>query len=214
MKNFLITGLAMLFSLMSYAQTNWTLKHNKDGIQIYTKTIENSDYKGIKVKCSLPATLTEFTAVIMDVNTAGEWLYATKSSTLLKQVSPAEVYYYSEVGLPWPLSNRDFICHLTASQDPRTKVVTIDGPVVPDYMPAKDGIVRVTQSSGKWIITPAGPNMVNIEYTLEANPGGSLPAWLVNLFVTKGPMESFKKLKVQVDKPQYRKVQFAFIKNY
>jgi hypothetical protein len=213
MKNILITVLAVLFNLMSYAQSSWTLKHNKDGIEIYTRTIENSDYKGIKVKCSLPATLTQFTAVIMDVNTAGEWLYATKSSSLLKQVSPAEVYYYSEVGLPWPLNNRDFICHLTAIQDPRTKVVTIDGPVVPDYMPQKEGIVRVTRSSGKWIVTPAGANMVNIEYTLEADPGGSLPAWLVNLFVTKGPMESFKKLKEQINKPQYKKVQYPFIKN-
>lgn len=213
MKHLLTTSLALLFSLISFGQDTWTLKTNKDGIAIYTKTIENSNYKGIRVKCSLPATLSQFVAVIMDVNTATEWLYSTKSSTLLKQVSPAEVYYYSEVGLPWPLSNRDFICHLTARQDPRTKVVTIDGPVVPDYMPQKDGIVRVTHSSGKWIITPAENNTVNIEYTLEADPGGSIPAWLVNLFVTKGPMESFKKLKNQINKSQYKKAQYAFIKN-
>jgi hypothetical protein len=213
MKHLLTTSLALLFSLLSFGQDTWTLKTNKDGIAIYTKTIENSNYKGIRVKCSLPATLSQFVAVIMDVNTATEWLYSTKSSTLLKQVSPAEVYYYSEVGLPWPLSNRDFVCHLTARQDPRTKVVTIDGPVVPDYTPQKEGIVRVTHSSGKWIITPAENNTVNIEYTLEADPGGSIPAWLVNLFVTKGPMESFKKLKNQINKPQYKKAQYAFIKN-
>jgi hypothetical protein len=212
MKNILITSLVLLISMVSYAQQNWTLKTNKDGIAIYTKTIENSNYKGIKVKCALPATLSQFVAVIMDVNTATEWLYATKSSSLLKQVSPAEVYYYSEVGLPWPLSNRDFVCHLTASQDPNSKVVTIDGPVVPNYIPQKEGIVRVTHSSGKWVITPAG-NMVNIEYTLEADPGGSIPAWLVNLFVTKGPMESFKKLKTQINQPQYKRAQYAFIKN-
>lgn len=213
MKHLLIISLALLFSLISFGQENWTLKTNKDGIAIYTKTIENSAYKGIKVKCSVQATLSQFVAVIMDVNTATEWLYSTKSSSLLKEVSPAEVYYYSEVGLPWPLSNRDFVCHLTARQDPRTRVVTIDGPVVPDYMAEKNGIVRVKHSSGKWIISPADNNMVNIEYTLEADPGGSIPAWLVNLFVTKGPMESFRKLKVQINKPQYKKVQYAFIKN-
>ncbi len=213
MKHLLIISLALLFSAVSYGQDSWTLKTNKDGIAIYTKTIENSNYKGIRVKCSVPATLTQFVAVIMDVNTATEWLYSTKSSTLLKQVSPAEVYYYSEVGLPWPLSNRDFVCHLTVRQDPHTKVVTIDGPVVPDYIPAKNGIVRVTHSSGKWLISPGDNNTVNIEYTLEADPGGSIPAWLVNLFVTKGPMESFKKLKDQINKPQYKKVQYAFMKN-
>jgi hypothetical protein len=214
MKNLLILSVVMLISLITNGQERWTLKANKEGIEIYTKTIENSNYKGIRVKCSLPVTLSQMVAVILDVNTAGEWLYSTRSSVLLKQVSPSELYYYSEVGLPWPVSNRDFICHLIATQDAETKIVTIDGPVVPDYMPEKSGLVRVRHSYGKWIISPGEhSNTIKVEYTLEADPGGSLPAWLVNLFVTKGPMESFKKLKVQLNKPAYKHVHLPFIKN-
>jgi hypothetical protein len=37
---------------------------------------------------------------------------------------------------------------------------------------------------------------INIVYTFDADPGGSLPAWLVNMFADKGPYESFKKLSV------------------
>jgi hypothetical protein len=36
---------------------------------------------------------------------------------------------------------------------------------------------------------------IQIMYTFEANPGGSVPAWLVNSFADKGPFESFKKLE-------------------
>jgi hypothetical protein len=201
----------MLLCLFCKGQDDWKLKQNKDGIEIYTKPLENSHLKGIKVKCALPVTLSQLVTVIMDVNTAVEWVYSTKSSSLLKKTSPSELYYYSEVSLPWPINNRDFVAHLKVSQDPHSKVVTIDGPVIPNYIPEKKDIIRVRSSYGKWVLTPQ-KNNVKIEYTLETDPGGSLPAWLVNLFVAKGPHETFVKLKQQLQKAEYKNATLAFIK--
>lgn len=211
-KLIIIFCLAMLASLAGKGQEDWKLKVNKEGIEIYTKpSLLNAKLKAIRVRCVLPATLTQLVYVVLDVNTGAEWVYSTKSSTLLRQVSPAEVYYYSEVTLPWPCSNRDFVAHLTARQDPRTKVVTIDGPTIDGMVPEKENIVRVSKSSGKWVITPLANRSVRIDYTLETDPGGSLPAWLVNLFVTKGPLETFRKLKEHIEKPAYRNVKLPFI---
>lgn len=207
----MIFSTAMLLCLFCKGQDDWKLKQNKDGIEIYTKPLENSHLKGIKVKCALPVTLSQLVTVIMDVNTAVEWVYSTKSSSLLKKTSPSELYYYSEVSLPWPINNRDFVAHLKVSQDPHSKVVTIDGPVIPNYIPEKKDIIRVRSSYGKWVLTPQ-KNNVKIEYTLETDPGGSLPAWLVNLFVAKGPHETFVKLKQQLQKAEYKNATLAFIK--
>jgi hypothetical protein len=207
-----IFSTAVLLSLSSVAQPDWKLKQNKDGVEIYTKTVENSNFKAIRVKCGIPATLSQLVTVIMDVNTAAEWVYSTKSSTLLKKVSPSELFYYSEVALPWPVSNRDFVAHLKVTQDPHTKVVTIDGPVAHGMAPLKKDVIRVNNSSGKWVLTPQ-KNYTKIEYTLETDPGGSLPAWLVNLFVAKGPHETFIKLKEQLKKPQYKGADLAYIQD-
>jgi hypothetical protein len=213
MRKMIITlCLALSASLVSKGQEDWKLKVNKEGIEIYTKpSILNAKLKAIRVRCELPATLSQLVYIVLDVNAGADWVYSTKSSTLLKQVSPAEVFYYSEVALPWPCSNRDFIAHLTAKQDPHTRVVTIDGPTIDGMVPEKKNIVRVSKSSGKWIITPLPNKAVRIDYTLETDPGGSLPSWLVNLFVTKGPLETFRKLKEQVAKPAYRNVKLPFI---
>ncbi|MHA4809746.1 START domain-containing protein [Flavitalea flava] len=192
---------------------NWKLKADKEGIAIYTRTLPDSRFNAVKVECTLTATLSQFVAVILDVNTGTEWEYSTKSSILLKQVSPSELYYYSEVSVPWPVSNRDFIAHLKAVQDPGTKVVTIYGPTIPDYIPEKKDIVRVLRSEGKWIITPIAGNRVKVEYTLRVDPGGNVPAWLINMFATKGPYESFKKLKVHLQKPVYTQARLPFIVN-
>jgi hypothetical protein len=211
-KRTLILCVAMLLSLLVKGQSSWTLKARENDIEIYTKNVENSPFKAIRVRCAVPATLAQLVTVILDVNTGAEWVYSTKSSTLLKQVSPSELYYYSEVSLPWPVSNRDFVAHLIASQDPQTKVVTINGPTVASYVPEKKNIVRVHRSYGKWVLTPgAKPGTVLIDYTLETDPGGSLPPWLVNLFATRGPAETFKKLKEQLRKPRYQHARLPFI---
>lgn len=196
-----------------YAQVDWTLKSTKNGLNIYTKTVSASGLKGIRVKCSLPAKLSQVVALILDVDAGDEWVYGTKSSFLLKKVSPAELYYYSEVDIPWPISNRDFIAHLKVSQDPLTKVVTINGPTNASYLPVKPHIVRVNHSNGKWVLMPTRNNVVLIDYTLEVDPGGAIPVWLVNLFATSGPTETFKKMKEQVKKPQYVNANLDFIDN-
>jgi len=194
-----------------FGQDNWTLKSEKEGIRVYTRTFPDSKFKAIRVELELKAGLSQMVAVLLDVNAAVDWVYATKSSVLLKRVSPTELYYYSEVSIPWPFNNRDFIAQLKVSQDSATHVVTVDGPTMADYLPVKKDIVRVTRSEGKWVLTPVGRGRIRVEYELRTDPGGDLPAWLFNLFVTKGPMESIENLKQQLKKPAYANVRLAFI---
>jgi len=91
-KKILATGTAILCVCICAAQADWSLKTNKEGIEVYTKTIEGERIKGIKVKCSLHATLSQLVALLLDVNTGADWVYQTKSSVLLKQVSPSELF--------------------------------------------------------------------------------------------------------------------------
>ena len=193
------------------AQTDWKLKSENDGIKVYTSTVTNSKFKAIKVECELNATASQLVKVLLDVKNCTEWLYHTKVCTLLKQVSPAELYYYSEISIPWPVQNRDFVAHLTVTQNPETKVIIIDGPAVNGMVPAKDGIVRVHSSKGLWVITPEKKNLLKVVYTLQLDPGGNLPAWLVNLFAAEGPMKSFQGLKSQIKKPAYHNAELSFI---
>ena len=39
---------------------------------------------------------------------------------------------------------------------------------------------------------------LKVSYFLNVDPGGSIPAWLVNLAVAEGPYESFRNLKRQL----------------
>lgn len=203
----------LLIGNVCFAQSDWKIKSNKSGLKVSTKTVSNSGLKGIRVQCNLPATLSQAVALILDVNAGKDWVYGTKSSYLLKRISPSELYYYSEVTIPWPLSNRDFVAHLTVTQNAKNKTVTIVGPTEPNYVPLKTDVVRVKHSYGKWVFSLAADNTIDVDYTLEVDPGGTIPVWLVNLFATSGPVETFKNMKQQIQLPKYVNAKLSFIEN-
>jgi ribosome-associated toxin RatA of RatAB toxin-antitoxin module len=214
MKNKLILILLLLTGFkLAHAQEEWTFNNEKDGIKIYTNKASNLRVKPVKVECTFNATASQLVAILMDIKAYPEWIYHTKQSSIIKQVSPEELYYYSEVNVPWPAQNRDFVAHVTVSQNPETKVVTFEAPSVKGMVPEKKGLFRINQSKGKWIITPVGNNQVKVVYLLVIDPDGSAPTWLINMFAAEGPMQSFKNLKIQLQKPAYKNISLPYIHN-
>ena len=196
-----------------FSQKDWTLKTEKNGIKVYTKSFENSPFKAIKTVCTIDASLTKTTAVLLDIKNTGDWVYSTKSAVVLNQISPTELIYYSEINVPWPASNRDFIVRLKVTQDAKTKAVTLLADNLPNHLPTYKNIVRIPQSYSKWVIEPVNANQVKVEYVLQVDPGGSVPAWLINMFATRGPLESFVGLRSQVKKEKYHNVSLPFIRD-
>ena len=203
------------FSLAIFvrAQGDWKLERDKEGIKIYSRGKTDSKIKSLKAVCTVKSTLAQMTAVLLDIKNQDEWFYHTTSS-VLKVVSPAELYYYAELNFPMPFSNRDFVEHITVFQNPATRVLTMTVQNIPDYIPPKKGIVRVERSQCKWVVTPIDQDSLLLEFTLFSDPGGSIPAWLVNMMSFYVPFETFKKLRIQLLKPEYQNVTMSFIKNF
>jgi hypothetical protein len=211
MHKFFLSLFLLFVVTAARAQEDWNLKTDKDNIKTYSKKLPDSKINAVKIESVFPCTVSQFVSVLMDVDSYDDWIYNSKSTRLVKQVSPAEMYYYSEVGFPWPTANRDFVSHVIISQDPRTKIAHVDAKNVSGLVPVKSSIVRIEKSSGSWLITPVGGNSVKIEYVLQVDPGGDLPAWLINPFASKGLVETFKNLRKQLTKPRYSSAHPPFI---
>lgn len=213
LKNILTILCLVYFFSKAEAQNAWELNTQRDGIKVYTKSILTSKIKALKIECTLNASASQLVTAILDIDRCKEWVYNTKSCVVVKRVSPSELYYYSEVTLPWPAQNRDFIAHIMVSQNPSTKVITVDAPCVSGYVPEKSNIVRIKQSTGRWTITPVSKSQVKIEYTLAVDPAGSIPPWLINLVAAQGPIQTFKALRTQLQKPVYKSASLTFIED-
>ena len=181
-----------------WMQPNWTYVTGRAGIRVYHRPVEGSRIKALKAECEIAASVSEVVALIMDVGAAGKWVCHTKSCTLIRKISATELYYYTEVSLSWPLDNRDFVTHLKVSEDLVTKIVTIQAPAIPGHLPVRKGIVRVSKSQSTWIIAPAGAQTTRVVYTLQVDPGGAIPAHIVNIFACQGPVETFLGMKKEL----------------
>jgi hypothetical protein len=194
---------ALVFVHAAIAQKTWKLISEKDGIYVYTQDLKDSKFKAVRAVCTVDCEVAKLSYVLMDVSNTKDWVYATKVCTLLKKMSPTDIYYYSEVELPWPVSNRDFIIRITLTQDQKTKVARIIAENHPQYVPEKKNVIRIPKSAGNWTLTPMGQGRTKVEYVIHVDPGGSVPAWLVNMLADIGPYSSFTKLKKEVKKEKY-----------
>ena len=208
---FLLAGLLSLPYILT-AQSEWKLERDKEGIKIYSSDYPDSEIKSLKVECTVESTLSQLAAVMLDIKNQDEWFYHTKSR-ILKEVSQTELYYYAELSFPFPISDRDFIEHIILSQDTVTRALTMTVQNLPDFIPPQKGFVRILHSECKWVVTPLAKKLLHVEFTLFADPAGSIPVWLVNAMSYYGPFETFKKLKSQLLKPEYQDISLRFVTN-
>lgn len=193
---FFATVLFVLFAPGdAVASDKWELKSHEDGIKVFTSYPTGSDIKSIKALFTVKGTPEMLAGLLLDINKQQDWVYSTKSSTLVKKISEYELVYYTEKSMPWPLSNRDAVMHIKIMHDPATKIMMVRAATVSGVIETQKGIVRVPSSSVTWKVTPVNNHEMNIEYIAQADPGGSVPGWITNMFLTKGPIETFKKLR-------------------
>jgi hypothetical protein len=192
---FFLLAVSLCITLLSFGQYNWELSKDKDGIKVYLSEVKNSSFKSIKVECTCTGTYTKLINIISTPSLQKDWVYNNKTAYLVKRISPVEFYYYTETAMQWPVSNRDAVLHVKIMKDSLNRFLDVNIVSESTYLAPKKGLVRVPRASVHWHVTMPSNNTVSIVYILDVDPGGSLPAWLVNIFLDKGPYESFEKLK-------------------
>jgi hypothetical protein len=180
-------------------KTDWVFKTEKDGINIYSRHSDISKFNDLKIEMDLPGTVSLLSSILLDVGKYPEWAYGTKSAVLVKKINEHEVIYYSEVGAPWPASNRDFYANMRVHLNADSGSLSVVSTGMKDYQPEKKNLVRIPMSNGTWNISTKSNKVMHLQYILQLDPGGSIPGWILNTFATKGPMETFSNLKKRLE---------------
>jgi START domain len=192
-----LTVLFLLASLGVVAQTNCTLKLDKDSIRISTCGNESSKYKTIKVNFTLTANRSQLIEMLLDIDHLGDWQYRTVSAQLLEKISDREIIYHTEVDGP-VIDNRDFVINLKIDETPTNHEWTITATSLPDYIPRKEKVVRIPMSKAVWKIKEEKKGQLAVEYVIQIDFGGVIPAWVVNSLAHKAPYETFKSMREKI----------------
>ncbi|HJW16900.1 MAG TPA: START domain-containing protein [Flavisolibacter sp.] len=195
---FLCSSLLLCF-LCTKAQVpdlkDWHLVKQKNGIEVYTAPGGHDGLKLIKVSAEMTGSIERVKQIFSDIPSQQEWVYGTRKAYLVKKQDENTLLYYNETGLPWPASNRDVVIQMVLETEPGLKSLVVRQEAEPGSVPANKGLVRVQHLSGLWRFTETGNNKLKATYSLNIDPGGSLPAFVVNMFIAKGPYETFLRLQ-------------------
>ena len=180
--------------MMGMTQPNCELKKEKDNIKIYGCVAEGSALDDIRVEFEVNSTIDKYIPIVLDVTHYHEWRYREFNHKVLKKISDAEMIYYAQVSAPFPLSDRDLVLHLTINRDSLPKVLTVTIESMPDYIPPVEDVVRVQSSFSTMTLIPLSESRLKVSCYVRVNPGGQIPDWVINMFSTQGPYETFKNL--------------------
>jgi len=183
-----------IISFFAPAQNKWQLSKDNNNIKVFTRKTDSSDFKSVKVEALLTGTCDKLAGILLGIEKQIKWVYKTKSLHLIKRFSQNELIYYAETSLPWPMRNRDQAIHIIIYPDSANQSIKIITRGEPNAIPVTNGNVRVPYFLGVWQVKTISPGKIFIEYYLDVDPGGSVPAWMSNMFVAKGPYETFMNL--------------------
>ena len=205
----LVTLFLMSFSLIA---GEWELAKDKDGIQVYTRAVEGSDYKAFRGESVVNAELNQVMALLDDTDGFVHWMFNCKNPKLLYKASLLDRYQYLQNDFPWPAADREMILRNEISQDPTTRVTTvklsgIKADALPEsgrlVLPKKTDAVRVEEVAGFFELTPLSDVQTKGVFQLHLNPVGALPSGLVNAMIVDNPFETLKAMRKRVALPEY-----------
>ena len=197
------TFFILAFTIPLYAAENpWQLKANKDGIIVYTRKVDGSEILEFKATMTVDAPITKIIPIYDDVNKLTYWYYQCIHSELIKVEGPQDKIVYIVLHLPWPVTERDSYFRESKSTDEADSSVSYSIQALPDYLPTKNGKVRVLMINSHWRFTSLPDGKTEIYFQQHSNPGGSIPSFLVNALAVDTPINSLKNLRQLIKEAQ------------
>lgn len=178
----------------------WIPSKDDDNLKTFYRASENSDIKELKIVTSINAPALIVFNLLNEIDLYDDWVYRTTEAKLVETYTDRSLQYYAVVDFPWPFDDREMyiVSEYEISSDQKT--ITTHSVAVPrkDIESRKDH-VRITDMELGWTLTENASGTTEVVYILRSDPGGAIPAWMVNLALEAGPTNTIKGLKELVD---------------
>ena len=203
-----ITLLFIYFSiipliLLSQEEKEWRLVKQQRGIDVYVKSVPESPINAVKASVVVDCSIGIAYAVVVDAKNHPLWMYQYKQAKILNNISDTSWYYYAQSKTPWPVVDRDFVSFTYVTKSGENSI-SIIGKGVPDYIPQRDDCIRLPFSFSEWKLTSLPSGKTYAELYLSVDVGGTVPPWLLNLFISRGPYQTLVNYSVMVHNKKYR----------
>lgn len=183
----------------------WRQIKNSQGIKVYEQKASNGSLLIFKGTGIIQKELFYVLAVLADVEKTHEWVESVRKVKILKKVSDVEMITYSIAKAPWPLQDRDTVARGWVEFDHKNKWVHVHSRSIKyGAKPPTSKYVRVPFMKARWSFKPIRNGTATwAEFTVQADPGGVIPNWVVNWVSQNVPYNSIKKLRKRIKQEKF-----------
>jgi hypothetical protein len=189
----------------------WEPVRDEDGIAVVSRTVATSPLREFRGNGRVEAPLAAVLAVIRDCPHRPEWMYQALESHVVEESDRRQVSYTLN-SAPWPATDRDIVVQSDISVDSALHILFVDFHEVTDpRAPPQKGAVRMPLVRGHWALHPVDHGRATmVEYQVHADPGGSVPSWVINRVSKKLPWETIQGLRRQTARRRYPEYEARF----
>ncbi len=189
----------------TYAQ-EWKVVTRANGIVGYTRPsgfpIDEVRAVGV-VDAPLPA----LEAVLRDIPAEKRFGYRCAEAYRVDipgvKATPDAFPIYYRMQLPYPVQDRDTIWLVRFLYNPLTETLKADLQTLDTNHAERPGIIRMRRGNASFVLRPVDQNHTEIVYTAQCDPGGTLPAFLVNMILKDFAPTTIAKIREVVKDPKY-----------
>ena len=206
----------LIFGLLCFSSVTgediygeWEKVAESDGIIGYARTTSESSVNEIKAIGTVAASVAVIEAVLRDEAAKPDYTYMCTEGCRVDipgLKSTRDTYYsYHKVGMPWPFYDRDLVAKVEVMIDEATGALLINiQSISSDFRTDDEYVVRTPITRAKWILTPISEDETEVLYQALADPGGYVPAFLINMFSHNMAISTIAELRKMVKKDKYK----------
>lgn len=186
------------------AEENWSQARNHDGIRVWTREVPGYPIRAFKATTIVKSTLGGLVTLVLDTPRAGEWIYRTDRVDVLRRNDEKASFVVRIItDFPWPLRDRDVIVEGIIHQEEGGTVSIISRTVPREFYSEDPDYMRMPDFEGLWTFKPLGKGLVEVTMQGRADPGGSIPASVINLIVHETPYQTMRGLRRMLEDKRY-----------
>ena len=180
----------------------WVPTKVREGVSLYRGKVNGSDVVAFKGSGHVDTPPWKLAAILLDAKRAPEWVDSLGSSKILRRLSPTSFIEYNHIETPFVMKDRDFVSFVQIELDMTERSMALR------YHPTDDALVPQTHHIRGEIVhalfkiqATGNPERTLLTAEMHADPKGSVPVWIVNLFQKNWPVNTFNAIRMQVKKP-------------
>jgi hypothetical protein len=192
-------------------EPGWREVRQDDAITISVRDVPGSKHRAVRAEMTIQASLNALVGLVSDTSACPELSKLCQRAAVHERISATELYVYSYNDIPWPVSDRDALAHVTWEQNPTDLTVTMLAVPTDGILAETKKAVRIIDGVTSWTFKPIGGGEVHIVSQAHIDPRGPVPAWLTNILLIDAPFDTMRSLREIIASGRYDDRRFDFI---